>query len=118
MLLRNHQTVGLLLVSRILLLLLVVLLVVLAVNGLTVGPIPTEVGQLDKLRILRLNSNQLTGKNKVSDVVVDVGCEIRCLGDPAQKSFLVAVVVVVVWLLLVCRLIDFPCECLSRACSD
>ena len=87
MLLRNHQTVGLLLVSRILLLLLVVLLVVLAVNGLAVGPIPTEVGQLHKLGSLYLDSNQLSGKNKVSDVVVDVECEIRCRGDPVRKSF-------------------------------
>ena len=74
-LLRNHQTVGPLLVLRILLLLLVVLFVVLAVNGLAVGPIPTEVGQLDKLSALRLENNRLTGKNKVSDVVVDVGCD-------------------------------------------
>ena len=69
------------------------LLVVLAVNGLTVGPIPTEVGQLDKLCTLRLGNNQLTGKNKVSDVVVvcmtlrsESTCHILCMEKTLTRS--------------------------------
>ena len=49
--------------------------VVLSMRALIVGPIPTQVGQLEKLSTLQLDNNQLTGKNTVTDV--GVGREMR-----------------------------------------